>query len=124
MSFKYLSILIVVVGSMFSASTGRLSMTQNHEGRLNGIYRENVRNQEKTDGLKPTTFSVSDTMNRSFKYQSIKDVAHSDSCEVKNKQESKTQPNTENNNKTLEDEHLTMLDLLIRWFSLLFQSSS
>jgi len=43
---------------------------------------------------------------------------------VKNKQESKTQPNTENNNKTLEDEHLTMLDLLIRWFSLLFQSSS
>lgn len=124
MSFKYLSILFVFVSSVFALNSGRLSMSQKNELQLTENYSEDARTEEKTEGLTARPAFFNDTLNKNFKYQSGKKVSQSDTCEVKNYEVIKTQPNNENEKKAPKDEHLTMVDLLIRWFSLLFQSLS
>jgi hypothetical protein len=124
MSLKYLSILFVFVSSLFALNSGRLSMSQKNELQPSENYSEDVRTEEKTEGLIAMTSSFNDTLNKNFRYQTGKEINHRDTCEVKINKEFKTQPNNDRESKTPKDEHLTMVDLLIRWFSLLFQSLS
>ncbi len=124
MSLKYLSILFVFVSSLFALNSGRLSMSQKNELQPSENYSEDVRTEEKTEGLIAMTSSFNDTLNKNFRYQTGKEIADLDTCEVKNNEEIRVHLNNENGTKTPKDEHLTMVDLLIRWFSLLFQSLS
>ncbi len=124
MSFKYLSILFVFVSSVLALNSGRLSMSQKNDLQLTENYSEDARTEEKTEGLTARPAFFNDTLNKNFKYQSGKKVSQSDTCEVKKYEEIETQPNNKNEKKAPKDEHLTMVDLLIRWFSLLFQSLS
>jgi len=124
MSIKYLSILFVFVSSLFALNSGKLSMSQKNELQLTENYRKDARNEEKTEGIIATPILLNDTLIKNFRYQSGNEINHRDTCEVKIDKEFKTQPNNDSEKKTPKDEHLTMVDLLIRWFSLLFQSLS
>lgn len=124
MSFKYLSILFVFVSSVYAVSSGRLSVSQKNELQQTENYSKDGRNEENTEGITAIPAFFADTLNKNFKYQSGQKVSQSDTCEVKNYEVIKTQPNNESVKKTPKDEHLTMVDLLIRWFSLLIQSLS
>ena len=99
-------------------------MSQKNELQQTENCTEDARTEEKTGGIIARTSSFNDTLIKNFRYQSDKEIADFDTCVVKNTEEIKTQPNNENEKKAPKDEHLTMVDLLIRWFSLLFQSLS